>query len=231
MGGDRAVHVHLRHPGRAAARPGLDHPPLVLPLAPDRPRGAGGLGRPPGHRAGGLASRPDDRAAADREPRDRRDRGDPPMVDVPSRMKARPVDPRGYPIPWFVNIADDGTADFRVIRPNGVLQAHRTATCWLCGDRLGRFKTFAIGPMCAVNRITSEPGSHLDCARYAAQVCPFLSQPKMKRSPRALPADATTEQPGFHLDRNPGAICLWTCTSARTVRADRGGRGVLFQLG
>jgi hypothetical protein len=153
------------------------------------------------------------------------------MVDVPSRMKARPVDPRGYPIPWFVNIADDGTADFRVIRPNGVLQAHRTATCWLCGDRLGRFKTFAIGPMCAVNRITSEPGSHLDCARYAAQACPFLSQPKMKRSPRALPADATTEQPGFHLDRNPGAICLWTCTSARTVRADRGGRGVLFQLG
>lgn len=152
--------------------------------------------------------------------------------DLPLRMMALPRDHRGFVIPWFVapNADDPERPDFRVVRPNGVVAAHNRSLCWLCGQRLGRYRTFVIGPMCGVNRISSEPPSHRDCATYAAQVCPFLSQPKMRRSPRALPENSHTPA-GFHIDRNPGCVALWTCVDYEIFRADKGGAGVLFHLG
>lgn len=86
-------------------------------------------------------------------------RGLPPL---PDRIKALPIDARGYPIPWFVASVD---------------------------GKLGRHLSFVIGPMSAINRNTSEPGCHRDCAQFAVRACPlFLVLPDAQYRTGNLPS-------------------------------------------
>lgn len=149
------------------------------------------------------------------------------LPSPPLRMRSLPLDHRGYCVPWFVAWID-GEPDFRVIRPDGIRDALRFSCCWLCGDTLGKFRTFVIGPMCAINRTTQEPPSHFECAEFAARACPFMVLPRSKRRVAHLPEDRKP-MPGIHLDRNPGAFCLWTCTEFRPFRPVGGGQ--LLRLG
>lgn len=123
---------------------------------------------------------------------------------IPYRMASLPRDKHHRIVPWFVAWID-GEPDFRVIREDGIRHALREKICWLCGKPMGRFTAFVIGPMCAVNRVSAEPGSHLDCALYAAQVCPFLANPRMQR--REIPD--WTPPGGVAIKRNPGVALVW----------------------
>jgi hypothetical protein len=143
-------------------------------------------------------------------------------------MRGLAIEERGYPVPWFVEWID-GKPDFRVIDSDKWTQAIRFGNCWLCGQPTGKFKTFVIGPMCAVNRVTSEPPCHLDCAQFAAMACPFMILPRAKRREANLPEHGKAA--GFHLDRNPGATCLWTTTTYKPFRTNEGVAGVLIALG
>jgi hypothetical protein len=79
--------------------------------------------------------------------------------------------------------------------------------------------SFVIGPMCTITRTTSEPPSHRACAEFAVTACPFLTQPKMTRSPRAKPEEAE-EPAGVHLTRNPGVSALWTTRGYKRFRVE-----------
>lgn len=150
---------------------------------------------------------------------------------LPERMKKLPVDARGYPVPWFVQWFD-GVPDFRVTDRRKWADCVRFNGCWLCGEPIGRLKTFVLGPMCAVNRTTSEPPCHFACAEFAAIACPFLILPKAKRRDANLPDHAP--QPGFSLARNPGATCLWTTRSFSLFNAGGvpgAGAGQLIRIG
>lgn len=147
------------------------------------------------------------------------------LPSLPQRMRGLPVDARGYPVPWFVGTVN-GEWDFRVIKPGAIEMAIRRQTCWLCGGKLGAYKVFVIGPMCLVNRINSEPPSHMECAQFAAKACPFLTRPMAKRNIHDLPE--TKEIPGVHLDRNPGAVVLYVCKDYRLIRVDN---GMMIELG
>jgi hypothetical protein len=104
------------------------------------------------------------------------------LPPLPARMRYLPISPKGFPVPWFVFIDEQtGIPDFRVIGPGKMRQAVTGDRCWLCGGILGKHRIFCIGPMCAINRITSEPPSHRECAEFAAEACPFLSQPRARR--------------------------------------------------
>jgi hypothetical protein len=142
-------------------------------------------------------------------------------------MARLPLDERGFPIPWFVHIdKETGNADFRVIRPGGIAIAYRSQTCWLCGDKLGRYQAYVVGPMCGVNRVTSEPPCHQDCAEYAARACPFLTRPLASRNERGLPEEASAA--GEMIKRNPGCVLVWTQkTPPRPFRVEN---GFLFRL-
>ncbi len=149
----------------------------------------------------------------------------PDQPPVPRRMLHRPVE-RGYAVPWFC-AEIDGHYDFRVIGPGKIAEAVTLRLCWLCGQPLGAYKAFCIGPMCAINRTISEPPSHRECAEWALRACPFLSQKETKRRTTGLPEGA--EGPvGFGIMRQPGAACLWVTKSYRVIRVDN---GVLFRLG
>jgi hypothetical protein len=142
-------------------------------------------------------------------------------IPLPDRMKRLPIDERGYPVPKFVPWID-GKPEFRGMDGYHLRDCVRRRRCWLCGEPLGVYMTFAIGPMCAVNLLSSEPPSHLACAEYAVKACPFLTQPRMRRNEKDMPEDATAA--GIAIRRNPGVILLWTTRSYKVEQ------GPLFRI-
>ena len=148
------------------------------------------------------------------------------LPPLPQRMRALPLDHRGFPVPWFVAWID-GQADFRVIERGRLAEAVKKNLCWLCGQPKGRHHAFIIGPMCAINRTISEPSSHLECAEFAVKACPFLTQPRMRRNEKDVP-EAAVEAAGVGLKRNPGAVCIWITREFKLWRVEN---GVLFRLG
>lgn len=151
------------------------------------------------------------------------------------RIAKLAIDERGYPVPFFVAYVD-GKPDHRVMDGAKLVRAVRDKLCWICGEKLGRFVTFTIGPMCAVNRNSAEPPSHLDCAQYSVRACPFLSHPRAHRRDKGLPEGLGVA--GIGLSRNPGVTMLWTTSAdevtVRRIHADpeRGvGEGLLFHIG
>lgn len=160
----------------------------------------------------------------------------PDLPPMPERFERLPVSSRGFPVPWFVAwLGEDnepmprgeGTPDFRVLSPGAVAEAWSRERCWLCGERTGRYVAFVLGPMCAVNRVNSEPPSHRDCADYAARACPFLTRPHMKRRPTDFEGKS---MPGNPILRNPGVAVVWITERGRP-RPFNAGDGVLFNVG
>jgi hypothetical protein len=80
--------------------------------------------------------------------------------------------------------------------------------------------------MCGINRTNAEPPSDVTCALYAAQACPFLITPKMKR----LDVDhlGVVDPAGISLKRNPGCCGVWITKKYDVFHADN---GPLIRLG
>lgn len=135
------------------------------------------------------------------------------LPTLPRRMARLPRDKHDRPVPWFVAWIN-GQPDYRVIRPGGFHDALRFRTCWLCGDTLGAYSAFVIGPMCTINQVSPEPPSHRDCADYAARACPFLTTPNMRRRDTGIPEDAS-EPDGIMIRRNPGVALVWVSRNWR----------------
>lgn len=102
---------------------------------------------------------------------------------------------------------------------------------------LGAYLAFTVGPICGVNRTSSEPPSHRDCAEFAVRACPFLTQRELERRTSGLP-DAITKAPGLAIAHNPGVVMLWITRSYRpwqvpeeAVDGYGAQPGVLFEMG
>lgn len=145
-----------------------------------------------------------------------------PTEDMPSRIRKLRRDPVGRPIPWFV-FGDD----FRIADVTKMARAHKLKLCWVCGTPLGANLSFVLGPMCAVNRVSSEPPSHHDCAAYSATHCPFLINPQKGRRDGNLP-EGHEVPGGIMITRNPGVTLVWNCRGYNLERVDN---GVLFRVG
>lgn len=151
------------------------------------------------------------------------------LQEVPSRLTSLPIDDRGYPVPWFV-AWEDGKPEFRAMDPTKFIRAIRDKLCWVCGEKLGVRFTFVAGPMCGINRTSSEPPSHPDCALWSAINCPFLSNPNMVRreDERINNAALRDNAAGMAITRNPGVAMLWKTREYEVFRADN---GYLIQMG
>jgi hypothetical protein len=150
-------------------------------------------------------------------------------VPMPARIARLPRNKAGYPTPWFVAEQPDGTFDFRVADPAKHVEAVRSRLCWVCGQPLGVYVAFPVGPMCAINLISGEPPSHRDCVEYSVRVCPFLVVPGMRRRDRKdlvwVPAAGEMDE------RNPGVVLVWVTRWYRPFRSPDGNDGLLYELG
>lgn len=141
-------------------------------------------------------------------------------IPLPAHMARRPIDRRGFPVPYFVawlspmgqRLPDGmGEPDHRVIDTEKLARCLKFSLCWLCGQPLGKFRALVVGPMCLVNRTTAEPDCHTDCAEYAARACPFLANDRTRRNDaRELPAGSRIHPQGHK--RNPGVACVFVHT-------------------
>lgn len=155
----------------------------------------------------------------------------PRFPDLPARMRALPLDDRGYPVPWFVPWRD-GKPLFPAMDPRKRSKAWGERRCWVCGGKIGRVQAFVIGPMCAVNRTSMEPPCHLECARFSAKRCPFLSNPRMGRVGDTYRGTDLREKQvaaGTMIPRNPGVAMVWATLKARIFADGQG--GYLFDIG
>jgi hypothetical protein len=156
---------------------------------------------------------------------------------LPPRIAKLTKDSRGYPVPVFIEWFKDGRAaprsspgaapDFRYARSDFRAWAFKTGLCWICGEALGVHRVYAIGPMCVINRATSEPASHRECAEFAAKACPFLIRPRMRRI--GFDEDEPHVVSGHSIDRNPGCVCLYETRKAKAFAPGNG--GWLIRLG
>jgi hypothetical protein len=153
----------------------------------------------------------------------------PELEVLPSRMQNLPVDERGYVIRWFVDWTDEGKPEFRAMDPKKWIQAIKFKKCWVCGERMGRLMTFVAGPMCGINRTSSEPPSHLECARWSARNCPFLNNSEAIRRVDEEINNSCPSVGGFALTRNPGVTMLWTTKDYSVFNDGKGGK--LLQMG
>jgi hypothetical protein len=152
------------------------------------------------------------------------------FATLPPRMLGLPKDERGFVVPWFVDWLD-GKPEFRAMDPDKYRRAIKEKLCWVCGQRLGVNVCFVAGPMCGINRTSSEPPSHLECARWSAQNCPFLSNPRQVRREDETINNACLRDnaPGIAIARNPGVAMLWI---TRQFEVYNDGRGKpLIQMG
>jgi hypothetical protein len=121
--------------------------------------------------------------------------------------------------------------EFRIMDGRNLVRAVKEKLCWVCGEpfRPGERLVFVIGPMCAVNRVSSEPPSHRECAEFSAIACPFLSRPKMVRREGDFTDSMLENVSGHAIRRNPGVTLLWVTRDYKIFRPEAG--GVLFTVG
>jgi hypothetical protein len=153
----------------------------------------------------------------------------PELTTLPDRLQALPIF-RGYPVPWFVAYPNGPDADpeFRVADAKKWIAAVQQRLCWVCGEPLGAWLAFVLGPMCGITRTTVEPACHRECAEWSINNCPFLTRPHMERREDNLPA-GTVEAPGCPIRRNPGVTLLWMTKSFSLFRAED--RRALIRVG
>ena len=158
------------------------------------------------------------------------------LPKLPATMRQRPIDARGYPVPFFV-AWPDGQPDHRIAEPIKLMRCVRDGLCWICGQPLRSPAVAVIGPMCGVNHVSSEPPSHETCARFAVTACPFLSRPLAHRREAGL-AETPLSEPTGMLKHNPGVSLLWWTDRVEAFspvgagRSQRtGARRVLFDIG
>lgn len=159
----------------------------------------------------------------------------PELPELPRMMRDLPLDKRGYPIPWFVDWID-GEPEFRAMDRRKLYRAVKERLCWVCGNPLWREMVFVVGPMCALNRVSSEPPSHRECAQFSARGCPFLSRPHMIRREDGLSEDILKNAAGIMVRRNPGSTLLWFTRRYEVIPVnaipEAGARaGILFRMG
>lgn len=147
--------------------------------------------------------------------------------DAPARVARLPADPRGFPVPWFVAWRD-GVPHFPAVDAEKLGVAWRDERCWVCGDKLGAWRGWVVGPMSVIEGATPEPPSHCDCAAFAVIACPHLTSAHARPSPVHGAAQGYAAQANV-VQVASGATAIWV-TKGRGATPFQAGGGMLFLL-
>ena len=147
--------------------------------------------------------------------------------DMPPRVARLPLDVRGFPVPWFVSWRD-GAPLFPVVDAAKLALAWTGQRCWVCGEALGVWRGWIVGPMSVIEGATPEPPSHCDCAAFALTACPHLTSADARFSDAEAGSAGHVAQANISRIRS-SAAAIWV-TRGRGAAPFRAGDGVLFRL-
>ncbi|MBN3851963.1 hypothetical protein G3N59_01095 [Paraburkholderia sp. Ac-20340] len=97
------------------------------------------------------------------------------LPELPQRMRALPLDSRGYPVPVFAQ-RDSGVPDYRRCDSEKLAACVYYKRCCVCGEPVGQYKAFMIDALSAVTRTSLLPPAHIECAKFVAKACPVIEQ-------------------------------------------------------
>ena len=156
---------------------------------------------------------------------------------LPRTMRGRPRW-GGFHVPYFVAWYRDkrhvderepgAVPSFPTIDKDREALCRRRSYCWICGKKLGAFKAFVVGPLAALQRISSEPPSHRECAVYAVQVCPFMvGGHDMREDPIHEGQDVIEEMS----PKNEQLNVIWICRDYTLTPLDPSRGMFIYQMG
>jgi hypothetical protein len=157
----------------------------------------------------------------------------PTLPPLPPDMRQLPIDQRGFPVPYFVKWVN-GVPDFRILDMEKIHQSTVEGRCQICGKKLGRSGIFAVGPISAITLVDDEPPMHQLCAEFAAQACPWMMRPGMKRGQAVKPDGTLTPA---EILNTPGTVYsgapkVWALIEVQSYYADRQADGtILYHMG
>ncbi|MEJ7647396.1 MAG: hypothetical protein WKF87_22575 [Chryseolinea sp.] len=123
---------------------------------------------------------------------------------IPRILKERPLDSRGYVIPYFAPIID-GVPDFRFQSELKRKVCLERLWCSICGKELYmKSFWFISGPKGLANQTASDAPMHEDCARYSLNVCPHMQFEKAERKSE----DGTYLPDPFFVSEKPQELYL-----------------------
>jgi hypothetical protein len=95
----------------------------------------------------------------------------------PDRIKALPVDKRGYPIPFVVLIDNEGTPHFKVNDERKNIECMEKKICHICGQPLKGEYWFIGGQLSAYHPkgVFNDGAVHYECGLFALHTCPYLA--------------------------------------------------------
>jgi hypothetical protein len=106
---------------------------------------------------------------------------------LPKRMAHLKLDPRGYPIPFFVKILN-GEPEFRLSDPKKKEICRKQKKCWICGKPLlAKSFWYITGPIGLSNQVASDEAMHEECARFSLKICPHMFYEKAERTSDQIP--------------------------------------------
>lgn len=92
---------------------------------------------------------------------------------IPMNMRERPRW-KGLPIPFTTLIKEDGEPDFRVTDQRAFAHCLARGACAMCSKPLVYWQAFIGGDKCKETRLFFDPAMHIECAEFAARICPFI---------------------------------------------------------
>ncbi len=96
------------------------------------------------------------------------------MTEIPRALRDRPLW-HGMPVPMNVVWDRNGTPDFASLNHELSVALGKARQCGMCGKRMRGEAAFIGGPHSLEAGLFRDGPMHPECARYAMQVCPFVS--------------------------------------------------------
>jgi hypothetical protein len=141
-------------------------------------------------------------------------------LPIPERLKHLPVDERGYPIPYFVAIVN-GKHDFRLLDAEKQRICCEYKKCAICGQKLLKgLYYFISGPMGAMNKVSTDPPMHKECAEFSLLACPHMFYEKADRRTAGLDELPVTSIPEMIMQK-PTAMFMVQASSYKLTISPR----------
>lgn len=127
-------------------------------------------------------------------------------VPIPFNLLKNDRDRRGLPIPFIVYRDTAGVAHFTIDDVGKIDLVLSKKLCGLCGKPLKLGQMWLIGGPASSfldDGMFTVPHAHVECARYAVQVCPFLAAPNYSKliEAKTLKPEAVHDMARVHNDR------------------------------